>query len=118
MGSGFTRLPESERWTYAGWGQLRGVPTDVDAERGRLAAGEPEAAPAAAVPMPSRAEAPPAPKASYVRKADILKYGMTAGCPGCTASARGAGTQAHTLVCRERIIGSVERDEEARVRLF
>ena len=65
---------------------------------------------AVAAPMPAGAEAPPAPKVRVcVRKADIIKYGMTAGCQGC-AEPRRRGATPHSLQCRARIRGEVERD--------
>ena len=55
---------------------------------------------AVAAPMPAGADAPPAPKVEVcVRKADIIKHGMTAGCRGCAGPRRGGAT-AHSLRCR------------------
>ncbi|CAK0904033.1 unnamed protein product, partial [Prorocentrum cordatum] len=101
QGIAFARLPAAERWSCAGWDQLRRVPWDVQAPRD--AAPEGGAEPAAAVPVPVAPPAVPdvvAPRAFYVRKKDVLKYGLTAGCPGCHAVARGAGAQTHDAADR------------------
>ena len=66
---------------------------------------------AVAAHMSAGADAPPAPKVKFhVRNEDIIKYGMTAGCQGCAGQRRRGGATAHSLQCRARIMGEVERD--------
>ena len=47
--------------------------------------------------------APEIRRRARITRADVLRFGFTQGCPGCTAISRGAVSQNHTEMCRARI---------------
>ena len=116
-GAAVKRLPLSERWSLEGWEQLRGVPWDVKAQRGPREA-PPAAAAPAAVALPAQQQQRKEPRAFYVKKADVQKYGGTAGCAGCQAIAMGRGAQTHSAACRERIMKAIEESDQERMQAF
>ena len=46
---------------------------------------------------------PRQPRAVYINKADVKRYGMTPGCDGCIKVNRGADSSNHSDQCRLRI---------------
>ena len=50
-----------------------------------------------------------------IEKKDILKYGYTAHCPGCTRMARGLPAQSHSEICRNRITEQLQKDNDVRL---
>ena len=115
-GTGFRRLPESERWNPDGWSELSGMPWDIrraaPSSAPAIGEGEPRHEPIA---LPQIAARTPAPRRVYVLKADIEKFGFTEGCKGCK-SLKELGFvkpgSPHSEECRKRIAELVERDEE------
>ena len=54
--------------------------------------------------VPKDAEPPePIIRKMYIRKRDVLEYGETPGCLGCTNTMLGKAQQSHTVLRRERI---------------
>jgi hypothetical protein len=52
-----------------------------------------------------------------ITKGDIRRFGYTLGCPGCTAIAGRKSAQGHNDLCRSRIEGKLEQEEEGRARV-
>ena len=83
--------------------------------------------PGAVPPQPRAAAAEPrqsGSRAVYIRRdVELLRYGYTDGCPGCTAAQLGGNPVSHSAACRARIeqamaadAGAAPRLEEARAR--
>ena len=112
--------------------EMKGVPWQpIPIEQGGSADMEVPAIFVAAAPVVKREEIPevmepqePLRRSLYVRKADIEKFGMTPGCPGCTSLLTG-GKVVHSAACRARIeektresgdVEMIRRVDEARAR--
>lgn len=114
------RLPTSERWSFDGWEDIKGLPWDTNPDRREAPAelGEPGVAlPAGA---PAAAEDRPFEKRNfYVKKTDVAKYGTTVGCPGCAhVRSGGQGARTHSKECRQRIMEKIETDDAERINAF
>ncbi|CAK0861016.1 unnamed protein product, partial [Prorocentrum cordatum] len=107
---GFKILPKEQAWGGMDWAALRGVPWATRPE---------EQAPALArAPVAATVRMEPrAPRARYVLRRDIEKYGATAGCPGCLElTQKGKITKSHSDECRDRIAELMMGNDEVRVR--
>ena len=114
------RVPEDERWNKEAVLGIKGTPwkprvqSEEESEEGQA-----EAAPDIREEVPGEAEeeADHKIKRFYIKKQDILKYGQTSGCPGCTAIRNHQRAVSHNEKCRNYIKGCMEKvvDEEARL---
>ena len=63
------------------------------------------------LPPPLATEGTPVPRRVYIRKdIEIHKYGLTPGCPGCTAILAELRHQPHSEECRKRIEEAMRKD--------
>ena len=69
----------------------------------------PVGAPAANVPAAARRV--------YLTKADFLRHGYSAGCPGCAAMVAGGAPRPHSEVCRARLEAKLAETDAGRLRL-
>ena len=51
-----------------------------------------------------------------LQKRDFMKYGYTAGCPGCINLQRDQPSRNHSEICRQRIENMISSDEEEMAR--
>ena len=58
-----------------------------------------------------------APRRTYMRKTDFMKYGMTDGCKGCDMIRRGRPTQGHSEACRSRMETAMNEDDQDAIRV-
>ena len=109
------RLEEAARWDVEFMQKIRGTPWDPSmGEKVDVAI---EENPAAPQEIP---EVPPVEvqvRRMKVTKEDIRRFGYTPGCPGCTAIAGRKSAQGHNDLCRSRIEGKLEQEEEGRARV-
>ena len=112
-------VPEDKRWCAAKVLEVVGVPWDptpnIDAEDGaRLP--NPDATEAEVVPGDPEVPESIA-RRMYIRKADVVRFGETDGCPGCRMTMLGKPLQSHTPACRERNEAQLRETDEGQVRL-
>ena len=108
--SAIKRVPDDERWSSERVLQLKGVPWDAREEEKVPQGDEREAA------DKDRVEEEDMPQAQvkrfYIRKEDIIKYGYTAACPGCTAIRNNKRAFAHNDKCRDAMLEKMRKDKE------
>ena len=69
------------------------------------------------VPDSNPVKAPGAPRRVNIRKADLQKYGFTAGCVGCQHAQMDLPNRVHTDECRQRVTQAMESDDTNKIRL-
>ena len=124
-GFSIRRLPLEERWSASELGELRGTPWDMVPRPQVEAADAPPLAVPAPAPAPVERDAAVgagAPRALYVRQADVERFGYTATCPGCCDLQVGrrttqGGVRAHSDECREHIATKLLGDPVGRARV-
>ena len=108
------KLPDDERWNSERVLKLRGVPW--------CPREEPEVADEAREPQDhgdaddEEAEAPQI-KRLYIKKEDILRYGYTGACPGCTALRNNKRAVTHNEACRKRVLEKMEANDDDKDRV-
>ena len=113
------RVPEDERWNKEAVLGIRGTPwkpkVQVEDEGEDASASAPDIR--EEVPAEEEEEADHRLKRFYIRKQDVLKYGQTSGCPGCTAIRNHQRAVSHNEKCRNHIRGCMEKAVEEETRL-
>ena len=64
--------------------------------------------------MIARPEHEAVPRAVYIRKEDLEKFGYIVGCPGCKSVLKRTTRQAHSEECRKRLEAELEETERAK----
>jgi hypothetical protein len=106
-------IPEDEQWSSEAVLKIKGVPwstreePDVDEDEAREAIDQGEAV----------EEDIPKTKRFYIRKEDVIKYGYTAACPGCTAIRNNRRAVSHNEKCREILLEKMQADADDEKRL-
>jgi len=96
--SAIKKLPEDEQWDSEKVISIKGTPW-----RPREEKEEPEGDREAVDQEVVEEDDPAKVKRFYIRRDDIIKYGYTAGCPGCTAIRNNERAVSHNEVCRETV---------------
>ena len=109
------RLPPTDRRTPEDWEDLKGFPWAWKPEKPRLPGMSPIPV-SEAVPPPADIAVPADKKSrrTYIRAADVEKFGYTPGCPGCDkvlAGTPGAVGKTHNEKCRARIYKAMDEEE-------
>ena len=113
------RLPEAERWDMDFVSKVRVVPWDMaeGVQSDPIGAGRSLDEPRAPPPPPPLVDEPPAMRRFRINKEDIVKFGTTANCPGCTAIRWGKRQQGHSEACRARIEEQLSKTKEGAERI-
>ena len=106
----FRCLPPADRWGGPGWDSLnKGPPWDAE---GAAAPRAPAALPPGIIALQA------APRRRYVTRANLRRYGVTAGCCACAdIAAHGNSRRPHPDECRSRIEEFLQNDEAGMERL-
>ena len=110
------RMMESERWDAEFIRSIQGTPQQPDPRKKGIVVPisfkfEDRAADTQAQATKEFAE--PSARRRGITQADLEKYGVTPGCPGCLAKQRGEiAKRGHSEACRKRIEGMMRHDVE------
>ena len=115
------KVPEDERWCKESVMNIKGSPwkprIEVEGEEDEGGDQEDREGPREEGPPDTLESEIPKVKRFYIRKPDILKYGLTPGCPGCTAIRNNQRAVSHNEKCRETITEKMEKSAEDEIRL-
>ena len=111
-GTRVQRKTADKQWDNEFIPKCRGVPWILVGEESEV---WPPPVPAVVMPGSEAIVRTPQQRRRYILKQDVARHGSTPGCEACAALAGGAQrvTKPHSDVCRARMDGLMQRDEDA-----